>query len=236
MRTANILQFDHFHNPILCEQCCHALVAPKHRLLEHLSEQFHIFGEIMLMIGKSLAALLLGGQFLVEAIFPHLNRQKHPLEEEYERVQLEWKAKREAEAQSALEKRAMDDANEEAAYINSLKLSFAHSKELYEDNYLTDQRNQLVDQMAVQSKDPEKDRITLRKYAVDVEQLRLHEMRQNRRRMDLQKEVDYHVSEMRRWKDRAYATNDNEEKTHCEREAEVHQYKAYYANVAKDNI
>jgi hypothetical protein len=135
-----------------------------------------------------------------------------------------------------LKKRLMEDANEEAAYLNSLKLSFAHSKELYEDHFLADQANTLVDEIEVESKDPEKDRITLRKYAVDVEQLRLHEIRQNQRRQQLQEEVDYHVSEMHRWRDRAYAAHDSKQKTHCERESEAHQYKAYYANVAIDNI
>jgi len=236
MKTATIIERNHVHNSLLCEQCCRTLVVPRHRWLEEAQEHLHALGEVMLILGKSFAGLLLGGQFIVEAIFPHLNRQKHPLEEEYERYQREWEAKREAEAQNALKKRAMDDANEEAAYINSLKLSFAHSKELYEDHFLTEQRNKLVDQMQVESKDPEKDRILLRKYAVDVEQLRLHEMRQNQRRQQLQTEVDYHVSEMKRWRDRAYAAHDSKERTHCERESEAHQYKAYYANVAIDNI
>ncbi len=236
MKTANILELDHFHNPLLCEQCCRAMVVPKHRWLEYLQEHLHSFGEIILMLGKSFATLFLSGQFILEGIFPHLNRQKHPYEEEYERYQREWEAKRDSEAQSALEKRVMDDANEEAAYLNSLKLSFAHSKELYEDNFLADQRNKLVDQMEEESKDPEKDRITLRKYAVDVEQLRLFELRQNQRREQLQNEIDYHVSEMKRWDDRAYAAHDSKERTHCEREREVHQYKAYYAKVARGNI
>ncbi|MBI2811404.1 MAG: hypothetical protein HYX67_11325 [Candidatus Melainabacteria bacterium] len=236
MKAANILELDHVHNPLLCEQCCRAIVVTKHRWLECLQEHLHAFGEILLMLGKSFAMLLLGGQFIVEAIFPHLNRQKHPYELEYERNQREWEAKRDSDAQSALKKRVMDDANEEAAYLNSLKLSFAHSKELYEDNFLAEQRNKLVDQMEAESKDPEKDRITLRKYAVDVEQLRLFEMRQNQRREQLQNEVDYHVSEMKYWHDRAYAAHDSKERTHCEREKEVHQYKAYYAKVARENI
>ncbi|CAN5235063.1 hypothetical protein BH10CYA1_BH10CYA1_08430 [soil metagenome] len=236
MKTANILELDHVHNPLLCEQCCRALVVTKHRWLEFLQEHLHSFGEIILMLGKSFAALFLGGQFILEGIFPHLNRQKHPYEEEYERYQQEWESKRESAAQDAVKKRVVDDASEEAAYLNSLKLSFAHSKELYEDNFLAEQRNKLVDQMTVDTKDPEKDRITLRKYAVDVQQLRLFEMRQNQRREQLQNEIDYHVSEMKDWDDRAYAAHDSKERTHCEREKEVHQYKAYYAKVAKENI
>jgi hypothetical protein len=188
-------------------------------------------------MGKSLAAFLLGAQFIVEAVFPHLNRIKHPDELEQERRQKEWEAKREAETHATLSERMIADANEEAAYINSLKLSFAaSSKEYFDDKFMVDESNKLGDQMQAESRDPVKDRITLRKYAVDIEQLRLHEMRRNKRRDDLQAEVDYHVSEMRRWEDRAYAARDSKEKAHCERESETHKYKAYYANVAKDNM
>lgn len=236
MNTANIIGHDHIHNPVLCAHCCRTLVVPRNKLVEEVQEHLHVFGEIMLLFGKNLATLFLGAQFIVEAIFPHLNRQKHPLEKEYERVQKEWEAKREAEAQSDLAKRMAEDAQEETAYLNSLKLSFTHSKEFHDDAFLIDERNKLVEEIETESKDPAKDRITLRKYAVDVEQLRLFEMRQNERRMQLQKEVDYHVSEMKRWQDRAYAARDSKERTHCERESEVHQYQAYYANVAKDNI
>ncbi|MFN8549899.1 MAG: hypothetical protein U0103_00325 [Candidatus Obscuribacterales bacterium] len=236
MRTATI-ELNHFHSGVLCEQCCSALVVPKHKLIENIQENLHALGEIILIMGKSMAAFLLSIQFIVEAIFPHLNRIKSPEELERERLNKAWSDKKDADARAVLEQRLTEDASVEAAYLNSLKLSYAAgSKEYFDDAFYTGERNKLIAQTASESRDPEKDRITLRKYAVDIEQLRLHEMRRKQRKMDLQKEVDYHVSEMRRWEDRAYAASDSKEKSHCERESEIHKYKAYYANVAKENL
>lgn len=236
MRTATI-ELNHFHSGILCEQCCSALVVPRNKMIENLQEHLHALGEIVLIIGKSLAAFLLSVQFIVEAVFPHLNRIKSPDELERERLDKQWTDKKEAIARTELERRLNEDINEEAAYLNSLKLSYAAgSRECFDDAFYTGERNKLIAQTESEPGDPEKDRITLRKYAVDIEQLRLHELHRKQRKMDLQKEVDYHVSEMRRWEDRAYAASDSKEKSHCERESEIHKYKAYYANVAKENL
>jgi|LakMenEpi03Aug12_release.lakeMendotaPanAssembly.Ray.scaffolds.fasta_scaffold133446_1 hypothetical protein len=235
MRTANIIQLNHIHSGLLCEQCCRALVVPRQKWLEELQEHLHILGEIMLIMGKGFAAALLLAQFIVEAVFPHLNRNKHPDELEFERAQKEWQAKRDTDARKALEDRVTNDANEEAAYLNSLRLSFAHRKESCDDAFLVEERNNLVDQMEAESRDPEKDRILLRKYAVEIEQLRLHEMLRNQRRRDLQKETDYHVSEMRHWVERANDAPDSEEKARCMRESEIHGNKAQHANNAFEN-
>lgn len=236
MNTASVAELNFFHNSLLCEQCCRTLVVPKHRWLEQLQEHLHALSEIALIMGKSFAAFLIGTQFIVEAIFPHLNRQKHPDELERERREKEWKAKRDSEINEALERRLAADAREEAAYINSLKLSYvATAKEYYDDRFYTDERNKLVDQIERESKDPEKDRITLRKYAVDVEQLRVHEMRRKQRKNAILNEVDYHVSEMKRWDDRARHANDIAERARCEREFEVHETKAHHARIAHEN-
>jgi hypothetical protein len=224
------------HNPLLCEQCCRMLVMPKHRWLADIQEHLHVFGEIIFTIGKCFAALYLGIQYLFEAVFPHLNRNKDPLELEYERYQREWEAKREADSQRILNKRIVDEANEDAAYLNSLKARFAHAADAYEDEFLTEQTNKLA---APRDEDPanlEKDRITLRKCAVDVEQLRKHEMVQNQRRESLKDEFNHHDAEMKRWSDRAHAAYDSKEKRLCEREMEVHKYKAQYAKIAHENI
>jgi hypothetical protein len=233
LRTAN--QAD-MHNPLLCEQCCRMLVIPKHRWLADIQEHLHVFGEIIFAIGKCFAALYLGIEYLVEAVFPHLNRKKDPYELEYERDQQEWEAKREADSQRILNKRIVDEANEDAAYLNSLKVRFAHAPDAYEDEFLTEQTNKLVAQRDEDPANLEKDRITLRKYAVDLEQLRKHEMRQNQRRESLKDEFNYHEAEMKRWSDRAHAAYDSKEKRLCEREMEVHKYKAQYAKIAHENI
>lgn len=224
------------HNLPVCEECCRILVIPKHPWQEHLQEHLYALSEITIIAGKHLAAFLLGIEFIVEAIFPHLNRQKTPDELKKEREQIEWEEKREREVIEDEKNRAVADINEESDYINSLKVSYVHTRDGNNDKAFIDASNKLIAECNAGSCDQRDARITLRKYAVDVEQLRLHEVRLNRRRDDLLSEIDYHVSEESNWINRANASTDSREKSRCKREAEHHQKKVYEAQKALQNI
>jgi hypothetical protein len=197
----------------------------------------HALGEILLILGRGFAVALLLGQFIVEAIFPHLNRNRHrhPDELILERQEEERRAKQEAAERKALEERIHADAKEEAAYINSLKLGFAHRKEFLDDAFFAEEHNKRIDEMEAGSKDPEKDLAVLRKNAVEAEQLRLQEIRRNERRKQLKRESDYHVSEKIYWRNRADSEPDSEEKARCERQSDYHRDQARYANTARTN-
>jgi hypothetical protein len=237
------------YNALVCEHCCRMLVAPKHRWVEYLQEYLHTFGEIVFILGNCFAMLYVGGVMLFAAVFSS-HRNSHPYEEEYERYQKEWEDKKKADAEriekqlseeaeadaERIERRVHEEAAETAAYLNSLKVRFRYADDLGDDRFLVDQWNRKVEESRQNPEDGEKDRVTLRTYAVDIESLRLLEMEKQSRRDGLQSKIDYHKYEEQGWQQRLDCASDENEKRRCQREIDFHVGEVKHAKAAKKNV
>lgn len=219
----------------ICEECVHLLVTDKPRWLLLIEDILHAIGEIAYVVGKWLAMLILGAQYLLEAVFPHLNRQKTPQELEAEREQREWEEERERNAQEEAISAVRAEGGAGDAHLGSIKADFKYSGDRNLAAELEAYRNRLTDRLS-DSPDPYLDQVYLRKNTVEAENLHALESARNQRRRQLQDEEKYHKREQERWEDRARAVSDSKEEWRYKREAEHHKMHACHAKTAYENI